>query len=114
MTNTSEQPGSSTRTNPVSMDAIQDVQVYLAPYDVKIGNFLGGSINAVTKSGTNTVKGSVYGYGRNASLIAPNNAGDQSKLPSSFKDYQTDFSLGFPIIKNKLFLFTNEEITHIH
>jgi hypothetical protein len=50
--NTSGQPGSSTRTNPVSMDAIQDIQVYLAPFDVKIGNFLGGSINAVTRSGS--------------------------------------------------------------
>ncbi len=63
---TSGMPGSSTRTNPISLDAIQDVQVYVAPYDVKIGNFTGGSINAVTRTGTNQVKGSVYGYGRNA------------------------------------------------
>ena len=48
-------PGSSTRTNPVSLDAIQDVQVLLAPYDVKIGNFTGGSVNAVTRAGTNQV-----------------------------------------------------------
>lgn len=58
-TNASGQPGSSTRTNPVSLDAIQDVQVYLAPYDVKIGNFLGGSVNAVTRSGSNEFHGSV-------------------------------------------------------
>lgn len=110
-TNASGQPGSSTRTNPVSMDAIQEVQVYLAPYDVKIGNFLGGSINAVTRSGTNDVHGSIYGFGRNASLVGKNNAGDKSKLPSDFHDYQTGVRLGFPIIKNKLFFFTNEEIT---
>lgn len=110
-TNSSGQPGSSTRTNPVSLDAIQTVQVYLAPYDVKIGNFLGGSINAVTRSGTNEVHGSVYGYGRSAFLIGPNNAGDGSKEPSSFHDFQTGVRLGFPIIKNKLFFFTNEEIT---
>ncbi len=108
---TSGQPGSSTRTNPVSIDAIQDIQVYLAPYDVKIGNFLGGSINAVTRSGTNTVTGSVYGFGRNASITGRNKAGDNSKLPSSFHEYQTGFRLGFPIIKDKLFFFTNEEIT---
>lgn len=107
----SGQPGSSTRTNPVSMDAIQDIQVYLAPYDVKIGNFLGGSINAVTRSGTNDVHGSIYGFGRNASLIGKNNAGDKSKIPSDFHDYQTGFRVGFPIIKNKLFFFTNQEIT---
>ncbi|MFT3822860.1 MAG: carboxypeptidase regulatory-like domain-containing protein [Chitinophagaceae bacterium] len=110
-TNASGQPGSSTRTNPVSIDAIQDVQVYLTPYDVKIGNFLGGSINAVTRSGSNQVHGSVYGYGRAAFMVGPNNAGDKSKLPSDFHDYQTGARIGLPIIKNKLFFFTNEEIT---
>jgi hypothetical protein len=104
-------PGSSTRTNPVSLDAIQDVQVLLAPYDVKIGNFTGGSVNAVTRSGTNEITGSLYGYGRNASLIGPNKIGDNSKEPSSFHDYQTGVRLGFPIIKDKLFFFTNEELT---
>ncbi|NML36529.1 TonB-dependent receptor [Chitinophaga sp. G-6-1-13] len=108
---TSGQPGSSTRTNPVSLDAIQDVQVLLAPFDVKVGNFLGGSVNAVTRSGTNEVHGSIYGYGRNASMIGKNNAGDGSKLPSDFHEYQAGARVGFPIIKNKLFFFTNEEIT---
>lgn len=108
---TSGQPGSSTRTNPVSIDAIQDIQVYLAPFDVKIGNFLGGSINAVTRSGTNEVTGSVYGFGRNAKITGKNRAGDNSKLPSDFHEYQTGFRLGFPLIKDKLFFFTNEEIT---
>ncbi|WP_447641749.1 MULTISPECIES: carboxypeptidase regulatory-like domain-containing protein [Chitinophagaceae] len=111
-TNSSGQPGSSTRTSPVSMDAIQDMQVYLAPYDVKIGNFLGGSINAVTRSGTNEVHGSIYGFGRNASITGKNNAGDGTKEPSSFHEYQTGFRVGFPIIKDKLFFFTNEEITN--
>jgi outer membrane receptor for ferrienterochelin and colicin len=104
-------PGSSTRTNPVSIDAIQDVQVLLAPYDVKIGNFTGGSVNAVTRSGTNDVTGSVYGFGRNASLIGRNKTGDNSKIPSDFHEYQTGFRVGLPLIKNKLFFFTNEEIT---
>lgn len=110
-TNASGQPGSSTRTNPVSLDAIQDVQVYLTPYDIKIGNFLGGSVNAVTRSGSNDIHASVYGYGRNSSLIGPNNAGDKTKLPNDFHDYQTGFRIGLPIVKNKLFFFTNEEIT---
>lgn len=110
-TNASGQPGSSTRTNPVSLDAIQDVQVYLTPYDVKIGNFVGGSVNAVSRSGSNDVHGSVYGYGRSAFMVGPNNAGDKSALPSDFHDYQTGFRVGLPIVKNKLFFFTNEEIT---
>ncbi len=110
-TGSSGMPGSSTRTNPISLDAIQDIQVYIAPYDVKIGNFLGGSINAVTRSGTNTVTGSVYGFGRNASITGPNNAGDKSAVPNAYYDYQTGFRLGLPLIKNKLFFFTNAEIT---
>jgi hypothetical protein len=113
--NASGQVGSSTRTSPVSLDAIQDIQVLVAPYDIKIGNVLGGSINAVTRSGTNDFTGSVYGFGRGAFLVGPNNApaasgGDGSKLPTTFHDYQTGIRIGFPIIKNKLFFFTNEEI----
>ena len=108
---TSGMPGSSTRTNPVSLDAIQDVQVYIAPYDVKIGNFTGGSINAVTRTGTNEVTGSVYGFGRNSTITGPNNAGDGAKIPSDYSDFQTGFRIGLPLIKNKLFFFTNEEIT---
>ena len=115
-TNQSGGIGSSTRTSPVSLDAIQDVQVFVAPYDIKIGNVLGGSINAVTRSGTNTVSGSVYGYGRGAFMVGPNNAptlsgGDGASEPSDFHDYQTGFRLGFPIVKDKLFFFTNEEVS---
>ncbi|KAF2082420.1 TonB-dependent receptor [Flavobacterium sharifuzzamanii] len=106
---TSGMPGSSTRSNSISLDAIQDIQVYIAPYDIKLGNFLGGSVNAVTRSGTNTVSGSIYSYGRSAALTGPNNAGDGSKMPSSFGDYQVGFRLGLPIIKDKLFFFTNME-----
>jgi hypothetical protein len=113
--NVSGQVGASTRTSPVSLDAIQDIQVYVAPYDIKIGNVLGGSINAVTRSGTNTVSGSVYGFGRGAFLIGPNRipanvGGDNAKEPSAFHDFQFGGRLGLPIIKDKLFFFTNEEI----
>ncbi len=111
-TNSSGMVGSSTRTNPISIDAIQDVQVLLAPFDVKIGNVLGGSINAVTRSGTNDVHGSAYGFFRNATLTGPANAGDGSKISSDYQDYQTGIRVGLPIIKNKLFWFTNEEITN--
>jgi hypothetical protein len=102
---TSGMPGSSTRTSPISIDVIQDIQVYIAPYDVKVGNFLGGSINAITRSGTNDIKGSIYGFGRNGALAGFNTTKD-------YVDAQTGFRLGLPLIKNKLFLFTSEEITH--
>src|SRR5690606_16073841 len=110
-TGTSGMAGSSTRTNPISIDAIQDIQVYLAPYDVKIGNFTGGSVNAVTRSGTNKVEGSVYGFGRNATLTGKDRVGTLGKMNSDFYDYQSGFRIGFPLIKNKLFFFTNEEVT---
>ncbi|MFB6456440.1 carboxypeptidase regulatory-like domain-containing protein [Chitinophaga sp. Hz27] len=108
ITGASGMPGSSTRTNAVSLDAIEDMQVYLAPFDVKIGNFTGGSINAVTRSGTNSITGSVYAYGRNASLMGKSPAG---KMGADFHDGQAGVRIGFPIIKNKLFFFTNEEVT---
>lgn len=113
-TGSTGQPGSSTRTNPISLDAIQDIQIAVAPFDVRLGNFLGGSVNAVTRSGTNDVTGSVYGFGRNSSLVTKwNGASDaKEKLPSTFHEYQTGVRVGLPLIKDKLFFFTNEEITN--
>jgi len=115
LTGTANQPGSSTRTNSFSMDAIQQVQVQIAPYDVSLGNFTGGSINAVSRSGSNVVTGSVYGFGRNSAITGKYKGNDKvgdGSLNSSYFDYQTGFRLGFPLIKNKLFFFTNEEVTN--
>lgn len=111
ITGTSGMPGSSTRANAISLDAIEDMQVYLAPFDVKIGNFTGASINAVTRSGTNSFSGSVYGFGRNASITGKDKAGALGKMNKDFYDYQAGARLGFPLIRNKLFFFTNEEIS---
>ena len=113
-TGSSGQPGSSTRTNPVSLDAIQDIQVSVAPFDVRLGNFLGGSINAVTRTGTNEVTGSVYAFGRNSTLTGAWNgaSGTKEKLPNTFHEYQMGVRVGLPLIKDKLFFFTNEEITN--
>src|SRR5260221_7436687 len=115
MSGTANQPGSSTRTNSFSLDAIQQVQVQIAPYDVSLGNFTGGSINAVSRSGSNNVTGSVYAFGRNTSITGNYKGADKvgdGSLNSSYYDYQTGFRLGLPIIKDKLFLFTNEEVTN--
>lgn len=112
---TANQPGSSTRTNSFSLDAIQEVQVQIAPYDVSLGNFTGGSINAVSRSGSNIVTGSVYAFGRNAAITGSYKGADKvgdGSMPSAYHDYQTGFRIGLPIIKDKLFLFTNEEITN--
>jgi len=98
-------PGSSPRTNPISLDALQEVQAVIAPFDIKLGNFTGGSVNAISRSGSNEVSVSVYTYGRDPMITGPDNAGDKSKLPSSYYDYQSGFRVGLPIIKNKLFFF---------
>jgi hypothetical protein len=103
--------GAGTRTNPYSIESIQEVQVQLAPYDVKIGNFTGGSVNAVTKSGTNDFHGSVYGYGRNQGLVGKSVDGLKTKIGSSFHDYQTGATIGGPIVRNKIFFFLNGETT---
>jgi Carboxypeptidase regulatory-like domain len=103
--------GSGTRTNPYSLDVIQEVQVQLAPYDVKLGNFTGGSVNAVTKSGTNDFHGSVYGYGRNQTLMGKSVDGRKTKIGSDFHDYQYGATLGGPIVRNKAFFIINFEQT---
>lgn len=103
--------GAGTRTNPYSLDVIQEVQVQLAPYDVKLGNFTGGSVNAVTKSGTNAIHGSVYGYGRNSNLTGKSVDGLKTKMPAAFRDYQWGATIGGPIVKNKAFYIVNYEQT---
>ncbi|MEP6750261.1 MAG: carboxypeptidase regulatory-like domain-containing protein, partial [Bacteroidota bacterium] len=103
--------GAGTRTNPYSIDVIQEVQVQLAPFDVKLGNFTGGSVNAVTKSGTNDFHGSVYGYGRNQTLVGKSVDGLKSKIGSDFYDYQYGATIGGPIVKNKIFFIANFEQT---
>ena len=103
--------GAGTRTNPYSIDVIQEVQVQLSPFDVKLGNFTGGSVNAVTKSGSNDFHGSVYGYGRNQSLVGKSVDGLKTKIGSDFYDYQYGATLGGPIVKNKLFFIVNFEQT---
>ena len=101
-------PGALARTQPISLDAIQEVTVSIAPYDVQQGNFTGASINAVTRSGTNSTTGSVYIFGRNQILTGKSI--DNSRTPiEDFHDYQGGFRLGGPIVKNKLFYFVNYE-----
>jgi outer membrane receptor for ferrienterochelin and colicin len=108
-------PGGQAGTNPISLDAIQELQVVIAPYDVRQGRFSGGGINAVTRSGTNEFSGSVFAFGRNQNTAGrsptPDPAtGERTKL-AEFYDYQTGFRLGGPIVKDKLFFFVNGEIT---
>lgn len=98
---------------PVSMETIEQIQVNVAPFDVRQSGFTGGSINAITKSGTNDFHGSVYGYGYNQSLMGhsypySDGTGYAPKYQKQ-KEYTYGVTLGGPIIKNKLFFFVNYE-----
>ena len=100
--------------NPISIDAIEEMQVVIAPYDVRQTNFVGGGMNAVTKSGTNTFKGSAYAYHKNEYMRGNTNyLGEE--LGTRNKDRLTTygFTLGGPIVKNKLFFFVNFEQSQI-
>ena len=101
-------PGGQAGSTPISLDAIQEIQVVLAPFDITYGNFTGGGVNAVTRSGTNKVEGSVYYFMRNQSTVGKDPV---SRLKTNdFSDKQYGFRLGGPIIKNKLFFFINGEM----
>ena len=97
--------------NPISLEAIEEMQVVIAPYDVRQTNFIGGGVNAITKSGTNTFKASAYIYHRNENLRGDAVRGEQIEGARE-RDRNTSygFTFGGPIIKNKLFFFVNGEL----
>jgi hypothetical protein len=102
------QPGDRTNVAPISIDAIEQVQVNVAPYDVRQGNFVGAGINSVTRSGTNDYSGSVYYQFRNEGLVGTDAMGREFN-PGTFKYNQIGLRLGGPIIQNKLFFFASFE-----
>lgn len=100
-------PGGQSGTQPISLDAIQEIQVALAPFDVTQGNFTGAGVNAITRSGTNKFEGSAYFFGRNQNTIGKSVV--NGKKSTDFVDFQYGARVGGPIIKNKLFFFMNAE-----
>ncbi|MDP3717855.1 MAG: carboxypeptidase regulatory-like domain-containing protein [Acidobacteriota bacterium] len=102
------QPGDRTGVAPISMDAIEQVQINVAPFDVRSGNFVGAGINSVTRSGTNQFRGSGFYQFRDDGLVGKE-AKDLPVNPGtfSFKNYG-GWAAG-PIVENKLFFFGNAE-----
>lgn len=104
----SSTPGGQTNSTPISLDAIEQIQINIAPYDVRQGGFTGAGINAITRSGDNEIKGSAFYNFRNESMVG-DEARENEVVTNEFDVKQYGFRLGGPIIKNKLFFFVNGE-----
>ena len=103
-------PGGGT---PISVEALEEMQVVIAPYDLRQTNFVGGGVNAVTKSGTNTFKGSAYTYQYNEDMRGNRAGGEDLGDRGKDRKHVYGATLGGPIIKDKLFFFANYEYQKI-
>ena len=97
------QPGGSVGAKSISVESVKEYQVLLSPFDVRQGNFVGVLVNAVTKTGTNDLKGSVYGYMRDQAITR------KQDYLNDFEQQQYGFSLGGPIVRDRAFFFINPE-----
>jgi len=108
--------GGQTGISPFSIDIIDQFQVVLSPYDVTLGGFAGGGVNAVTKSGTNRFEGTAYYFYQDQSLVGRTNSnitdrtGNEATRLADFTTQTYGASLGGPLVKDKVFFFTNVEI----
>ena len=102
------QPGERTGVAPISLEAIEQVQVSIAPYDVRQGNFVGASVDTITRSGTNSLRASTYYRFRNESFVGTEARG-LAFNPGTFNTENVGVWGGAPIVKNRLFVFGNYE-----
>jgi hypothetical protein len=103
-------PAGQSTVTPISLDAIEEFQIVVSPYDVRQAGFTGAGINAITRSGTNDYRGSAFYYGRNEGLAGKSPDTLKTKL-AGFTDYQLGGRVGGPIVENQLFFFANAELT---
>ncbi|HEY6853040.1 MAG TPA: carboxypeptidase regulatory-like domain-containing protein, partial [Gemmatimonadales bacterium] len=100
-------PGGQANAHPISVEAIREYQVLIAPFDVRQGSFAGGLLNAVTKSGSNVFHGSAWGYLQNQSLVGKNLAGASA---ADFHQNQFGFNLSGPVLRDKLQFFVGVDV----
>jgi len=103
-------PGGQANAEPVPFDAVEQVQVSLAPFDVRQGGFTGASINTVTRSGSNTFSSSLYAFYRNDAFQGNKVSGSPVVANPDLSFLQSGISVSGPIIRDKLFFFVNGEI----
>lgn len=111
--NASGTPGGSADARPISIEAIQEFQVVISPFDVRQGGFTGAGINAITKSGTNDFTGSLAYFNRNESLVGNfkfPESGESSRDFADFSQHEGAFSLGGPILRDRLHFFVAGEV----
>ncbi len=101
-------PGDTSGVAPISLEAIEQVQVSVAPYDVRQGNFVGAGVNTVTRSGSNKITASVYRRFRNESFVGTEAKG-LAFNPGVFNTHTTGVWAGGPILRNRLFAFGSYE-----
>ena len=106
-------PAGQTESQPISLDAIEELQLLVAPYDIRQGGFSGGGVNAVTKSGTNRFSGTGYYLGRSQAFVGRYTdpiTGNESLPFGTFSEKLGGGSVGGPIARNRAFFFTNFEL----
>ncbi len=103
-------PGGQSKAEPIPFDAVEQVQVSVAPFDVRQSGFTGANINSVTKSGSNELKASAYSFVRNEDLLGNTIKGNEVNANPDLSFNQSGFTLSGPIIQNKLFFFVNGEL----
>ena len=103
-------PGGQANAEPVPFDAVAQVQLSIAPFDVRQGGFTGASINTVTKSGTNDLRGSIYSFARNDALQGNKVSGSKVVANPDLRFLQSGLSVSGPILRDKVFFFLNGEL----
>ncbi len=104
-------PGGGVNARPLSLEAIKEYQVLIAPFDVRQGGFVGGLVNAVTKSGTNQFHGSAFGYGQNQDFVGSDTAGVSVPV-ADYQQQQYGFTVGGPILRDRLHFFFSGDFRH--
>lgn len=104
-------PGGGVSARPISIEAVREYQVLVAPFDVRQGGFVGGLVNAVTQSGTNEFHGAVFGYMQNENFVGSDTNGVSVPVPT-YQQQQFGFSLGGPIIRDRLHFFVTGDFRH--